>query len=234
MRFSFATGFKEPRLEETFAGPPFSFPNVALKPERNRAFEAGLVQNLLVNRFAFTATYFNNLFKDQINYVEIDPVNFIGQYVNVNRAFAHGAEVGLQGNLTTHWLLNAAYTYTSAEILDNPAPINSLYDVGMPLIRRPKHSATALINYLGSRWGGNLAGSFVGRRPDSDFLGYGFDHAAGYVRVDLGGWYAITSRVTAYANVENILNRHYQEVVGYPALGTNFRAGMRFRIGGGS
>jgi outer membrane receptor protein involved in Fe transport len=38
--------------------------------------------------------------------------------------------------------------------------------------------------------------------------------------------------VTAYVNVGNIFDKQYQEVVGYPALGTNFRAGMRFRIGG--
>jgi outer membrane receptor protein involved in Fe transport len=38
--------------------------------------------------------------------------------------------------------------------------------------------------------------------------------------------------MTAYVNVENVLNRQYNEVVGYPALGANFRAGMRFRIGG--
>src|SRR5207253_11445411 len=77
-----------------------------------------------------------------------------------------------------------------------------------------------------------LGASVVGRRPDSDFLGFGIDHAAGYVRADLGGWYAITPRITAYVNVENVLNQHYNEVVGYPALGANFRAGMRFRIGG--
>ena len=35
LRFSYATGFKEPRLEETFAGPPFTQPNTALKPERS-------------------------------------------------------------------------------------------------------------------------------------------------------------------------------------------------------
>jgi outer membrane cobalamin receptor len=89
-----------------------------------------------------------------------------------------------------------------------------------------------LISYLGNRWGANVGGSFVGRRPDSDFLGFGFDHAAGYARVDLGGWYAINSRETAYVNVENALDHHYNEVVGYPALGANFRAGFRFRIGG--
>ena len=41
-----------------------------------------------------------------------------------------------------------------------------------------------------------------------------------------------THRVTAYANVENALDRRYNEVVGYPALPINFRAGFRFRIGG--
>jgi outer membrane receptor protein involved in Fe transport len=56
--------------------------------------------------------------------------------------------------------------------------------------------------------------------------------AAGYARFDVGGWHAINSRVTAYANIENLLNRHYEEVAGYPGLRLNFRAGMRFRIGG--
>jgi outer membrane receptor protein involved in Fe transport len=72
----------------------------------------------------------------------------------------------------------------------------------------------------------------VGRRPDSDFVDNLVDHAAGYARVDLGGWYAINSRFTAYAAVGNVLNAHYNEVVGYPAMTANFRVGLRFRIGG--
>ena len=235
LRFSYATAFKEPRLEETFNGipaDPFNIANPGLQPEHTRAFEAGFQQNLMQGKYVFTATYFNNLFRDQINYVEVDPVNFVGEYTNVNSALAHGAEVGVQAKLRSRLLLNAAYTYTSTQILENPAPINALYNPGSPLLRRPKHSATALLSYLGTRWGGSLAGSFVGPRPDSDFLGFGIDHAAGYVRVDLGGWYAVRPRITAYVNVENALDQHYNEVVGYPALPVNFRAGMRFRIGG--
>jgi outer membrane cobalamin receptor len=232
LRFSYATGFKEPRLEETFAGPPFSFKNPGLKPERVRAFEAGFQQDFLRGKYVLNATYFNNLFHDQINYQEIDLVNFIGQFGNINQAFAHGAEVELQAKLRTRLLLSAAYTYTSTQILDNPAPIDPEFNPGQPLLRRPKHSATMLLSYLGNRWGSNLSGSFVGRRPDDDFFGFNINHAAGYVRADLGGWYAITSRVTAYANVENALDRRYNEVVGYPALPVNFRAGFRFRIGG--
>jgi vitamin B12 transporter len=232
LRFSYSTGFKEPRLEETFAGPPYSDPNPALKPERVRAFEAGVRQDFYQGRYSLNATYFNNLFRDQINYEEIDPVNFIGEYLNVNKAFAQGAEIELQARLRSRLSLGGAYTYTSTEILENPAPIDNQYLPGMPLLRRPKHSGNILISYLGTRWGANLGGSFVGRRPDDDFLGLNIDHAARYARVDLGGWYAINSRVTAYVNCENALNAHYNEVVGYPALTANFRAGFRFRIGG--
>jgi len=235
LRFSYATGFKEPRLEETFNGipqNPFNLPNTTLKPERSRSFEAGVQQSLFHDRAALNATYFNNLFHDQINYVEVDPINFVGQYVNVNKSLAHGAEFNLQSKLTSTLLLTTAYTYTSTQILDNPAPIDTQFNPGQPLLRRPKHSATTMLSYLGSRWGANLSGSFVGRRPDDDFLGFNITHAAGYVRADIGGWYAINSRVTTYANIENALDRRYNEVVGYPALPINIRAGVRFRLGG--
>jgi outer membrane receptor protein involved in Fe transport len=54
----------------------------------------------------------------------------------------------------------------------------------------------------------------------------------GYARVDLAGGYRVTPRVTAFARIENLLNRNYQEALGYPAYRLNFSAGMRFRIGG--
>jgi vitamin B12 transporter len=236
LRFSYANGFKEPRIEETYAGPPYSIPNLGLKPERTRSLEAGIQQNLMGGKYAINATYFHNLFYDRIDYAT-DPISFIGQYVNVDKSFAQGAEIELQAKIRSKLSWNTSYTYTSTEILEAPlcTPSNfcdPLLAAGRPLLRRPKHSATTLISYLGTRWGTNLGGSFVGRRPDGDFLGFGIDHAAGYARVDLGGWYAINSRITAYANVENALDHHHNEVVGYPALTANFRAGLRFRIGG--
>jgi vitamin B12 transporter len=225
LRFSFAKGIKEPRFEEEYAGPPFSIPNYGLQPEQNRAFETGIEQGFLGGKFTLSGNYFNNLFHDQINYVIVDQVNFIGQYQNVDRSMAHGAEVRLAGRLSSRISLTGSYTYTSSQYLTGTSE-------GQPLLRRPKHSGNLLLTYLGSRWGADLGGSFVGRRSDSDFLGFNINHAAGYARVDLGGWYAINSRVTAYANVENALNDHYNEVVGYPTLTATFRAGVRFRIGG--
>jgi vitamin B12 transporter len=236
LHFSYSGGFKEPRLEETFAGPPFSMHNFGLKPERARFFETGVQQNLWGGKYVLGATYFHNLFYDRIDY-SIDPMTFIGTYVNVDKSFSQGAEFELQGKIWSKLSVNAAYTYTSTQILEAPfcTPENFCdpsLAAGHSLLRRPKHAASTLLTYLGSRWGASLRGSFVGRRPDDDFLGFNVNHAAGYARVDLGGWYAIHSRITVYLNVENALNAHYNEVVGYPALTANFRAGMRFRIGG--
>jgi outer membrane cobalamin receptor len=236
-RFSFGTGIKEPLYVQSYAT-SFTVENLGLRPERNRAFETGFQQNLLGSRIILTGTYFNNLFHDQIEFAAgSTPPFFFGQYENINKSLAHGAEIELQGRIWSKLSISSAYTYTSSQILDAPlcSPANFCdpsQQTGLPFILIPKHSATTLLSYLGRRWGANLGGSFVGRRPDSDFLGFGVDHVAGYARVDMGGWYAFNSRITAYLNLENAFDKFYEEVTGYPALGINFRAGMRFRIGG--
>jgi len=233
LRFSYASGIKDARFEELFVSdPPFVLANPLLRLERNRAFEAGFEQGLFGGKYQLSGVYFNNLFRDQIDFAITNPNTFAGQYQNIDESMAHGAEAQLTGTLSSRLSLTGAYVYTSSQILVQPFASDSLHQPGQPLLRRPKHSGSILLTYLGSRWGANLGGSFVGRRADDDFLGFNINHAAGYARIDLGGWYAITSRITAYANVENALNDHYNEVVGYPALTANFRAGIRFRIGG--
>jgi vitamin B12 transporter len=237
LRFSYAGGVKEPSFEQSFGitGTFPTIPNPGLKPEENHAFEAGVEQSLMRSRFALSAIYFNNQFHNQIEFEFIPPTST--EYVNLNRSMAHGAEIEFKGRLRTNLEVDSSYSYTSTQILEAPlcTPANFCdpqLAAGSPLRRRPRHSANLLLSYLGSRWGANLGGSFVGRRADTDFLGFGIDHAAGYVRADVGGWYAVRPRITVYANVENALDRRYNEVVGYPALPVNFRAGVRFRVGG--
>ncbi|MGH9523757.1 MAG: TonB-dependent receptor, partial [Terriglobales bacterium] len=93
LRFSYATGIKEPRLEEAFGIGGFNIiPNPNLQAEQNRAFEAGVQQSMFAGKGFVSATYFNNLFTNQIAFSS-DPVTYVAQYVNLNRALAHGAEV---------------------------------------------------------------------------------------------------------------------------------------------
>jgi vitamin B12 transporter len=232
LRFSYANGIKEARFDESFASGPTIVPNPNLKAEENRSFEAGFEQSLLGGKYSLTGLYYNNLFRNQIDFAILDFTTFTGQYENIDKSIAHGAEIELHGRPFSRVSIDGAYNYTSTQILEQPFAFDNLHQPGQPLLRRPKHSGSLLLTYLTRRWGANLGGSFVGRRPDSDFLGFNIDHAAGYARVDFGGWYAVTKRITGYVNVENALDKQYQEVVGYPSLGINFRAGVRFRIGG--
>jgi outer membrane cobalamin receptor len=236
LRASYATGIKEPKFEESFGitGIFRDNPNPDLKPEENRSFEAGIEQAFFGRRYSLSAVYFHQSFRNQIE-LSTDPSTFVGTFINVNRSLAHGAEIELDGRISNHLHLTTGYFYTSSQVLEAPLckPGDFCDLAGQALLRRPKHAGNVVVTYVSRRWGADLAGTFVGRRRDSDFLGLGIDYAAGYGRVDLGGWYAITRWITAYANVGNVFNNHYEEVVGYPALGANFRAGLRFRIGGG-
>lgn len=234
LRFSYATGIKEPRLEESFGIGGFNIvPNPNLKAEQNRAFEAGLQQSFFSGKGFLSATYFNNLFTNQIEF-SFDPVTFVSQYVNLNRALAHGVEAELRARPTSRLSVTASCTYTSSQILSAPLAFDPLLTAGRPLLRRPRQAGSLLAVYSSLRWGADLAGTFVGRRADSDFEGLlpPVTYAAGYARFDVGGWREITHRVTAYANLENLLDRRFDEAAGFPALGRNVRVGMRFRIGG--
>jgi outer membrane cobalamin receptor len=226
LKGSYSEGIKEPSFEQSFGLTGYGiFPNPNLKAEQARSLEAGVEQKF-GTRVEATATYFNTLFRNQIT-----TNGDFSQYINLNKALAHGAELDLSGRINQFFQLQGSYVYTSTQILSAPLSV-SPEATGEPLLLRPKHAATLLLAYHKARYGATLGGSFIGRRPDSDFFGYGYTHAAGYVRVDAGGWYQLEHHVTLYANVENLLDQHYEEVLGYPALTANFRAGVRYRFGG--
>lgn len=235
LRFAYGEGIKAPTFEESFGftGTFPADPNPQLKPEQSRSLEAGFQQEFAGGRFALAGTYFHNLFRNQIAF-SFNPMTFTNIFVNVNESFAHGAELEFHGRLRANLTLDATYLYTSTQILEAPLAFDPLFAAGAPLLRRPRHAGSTRLSYLYRRWGLHVGGSFVGRRPDSDFFTAPtpFHHAEGYARVDVGGWYALHPRVTAYANVENLFDRDYNEVVGYPGLRANFRAGLRFRVGG--
>jgi outer membrane cobalamin receptor len=234
LRFTYAEGFKEPTFEESFGVGAFGIlPNPGLKPEENHSFETGIEQQLLGGKYSVTATYFNNHFRNMVTLQSTSPLS--SQYTNLNKTMAHGAEVGFHSRWRNSIRFDTSYAYDSTQILDAPLAFDPTALPGRPLLRRPKHAGSMVLNYFGHKWGGNISGSFVGRRADSDFL-FGavpsVDHVAGYALVNAGAWYAMNRYVTAYVNVDNALNRRYEEVAGYPALKANFRAGMRFRFGG--
>lgn len=224
LRGSFSQGIKEPNFLQTFGQQIFGIVgNPNLKPEENNSFEAGLSQAFWAGKYSLDAVYFDNRFHNLIT------TDLNNNYINLNKSLAHGAEVTVQARPTARLQVRGAYVYDSTQILSAP-------QAGAPLLLRPKHSGNVLVSYTRRKFGTTLGGTFIGRRPDSDFffppLPVPLTHVDGYARLDAGGWYAIKRYVTAYANVENLLNKHYEDVLGYPALRANFRAGLRFNLGG--
>jgi outer membrane receptor protein involved in Fe transport len=249
LRASYGAGIKAPTLVEAFSPNSFFLGNPGLKPERAHSFDAGLEQLFWRDRVRVEATYFENRFRDQIAYVG-DPATFGGpiktpdgvltSFVNNDRARARGLELSLAVQLSRQWRFGGSYTLTDSRLLAAADVIDFVTlklvpsnEIGLPLLRRPKHSGTFNISWIGERFDAQLNGFFLGRRRDVDPVT--FSRTAnndGYARLDLGGGYRLTPRVTAFARIENLLNQNYQEVLGYPAYRLNFSAGLRVRIGG--
>ncbi|MBV9609858.1 MAG: TonB-dependent receptor, partial [Acidobacteria bacterium] len=121
LRAAYAQGIVAPTFQESFGniGTFPADPNPALKPEQNRSFEAAVQQNFFDGRFSANATYYNNLFRDLIEF-KSGP-NFVGgQFINIAKSFAHGAELELRGRILPPLTLSAAYVYTSSQVLANP------------------------------------------------------------------------------------------------------------------
>ncbi len=249
LRASFGVGIKAPTLVEAFSPNGFFLGNPGLKPERARSFDAGLEQLFARDRVRVEATYFENRFRDQIAYVG-NPASFGGpiktpqgvltSFVNNDRTRARGLELSFAAQASRQWRFSGNYTLTNTRLLAAADMIDFATlklvrnpEIGLSLLRRPKHSGALQVAWIGERFDAQVNGYFLGRRRDVDPVTFSrFANNDGYARVDFAGGYRITPRVTAFGRIENLLNQNYQEVLGYPAYRLNFSAGLRVRIGG--
>ena len=107
-------------------------------------------------------------------------------------------------------------------------------------LRVPKYSAFGLLTYAHKAlWSpddalsANLAYYFVGDRDDLNPLTSGIQDHVGYHRFDLTMIYDAGIRWRRirgeefYVRVQNMLDRHYQEVLGFRSPPVNFVAGVK-------
>lgn len=228
LRGSAGAGIKEPSFFQSFGTETFALGNPDLKPERSRTYDAGLEQRLLRDRLRLEATVFHHDYRDQIAYVVLSPSPFRASYENLGRTRARGLELELDAAPSKRLRLGAQYTLLDSEILVSTST-NPLNAVGEPLLRRPRHQGSLWASVSAWRVSGGLNLILVGRRADSDFLGIGLTENEGYTRLDARVRVALRRGLEAFAVAENLTDREYQEVLGYPALGRALRVGLRFR-----
>ena len=231
LKASGGTGIKEPTFFESFGVSFYAMGNPDLEPERSVTFDAGVEQRLAGNRLRLEATAFHHDYRDQINFQIVDFSTFQGTFVNVGRTRAQGLELSAEAAPRPWARLFAQYTYLDGVVKERGDAFNEVYAEGRPLLRRPKNQGSLTATFGGSRLSGGGTLVLVGRRADSDFQNIGLTENEGYARLDLRARVRIVPRLEALVIAENVLDREYQEVLGYFALGRSIRAGLRFRSG---
>ncbi len=223
------TGFKEPSLYQNYAN-GYVRGNPDLAPEHSFSWETGLEYSVLRRGVTARVTYFDQRFRDLIQYSDTtvgpDSVN----YVNVADASARGVELAVQATLGAGASLDATYTYL----------LTRDFATQQRLLRRPDNAASLRLGYaIAGRGTASLAAVFIGDRDDYD---YGTFPAARvplppHTRLDVAGTYdLVPSRGTApglalAARIENLLDARYEDVKNFPARGRTLLFGGRVTFG---
>jgi vitamin B12 transporter len=237
LRAAYGQGIVEARFDQSYGTDPCFPGNPNLLPEESRTVHAGVEQKLATDRVRVTADYFDSRFRNIISFQDVTPspecvaasapfLAFAGTFFNTNLARARGANLSGEARIT-HWLNAAAnYTYDSTRTLSAPNNFDPNYVPGSRLLRRPVNSGNVVLNAGFRRMNWNLSGYFTGRRNDYPVLG--LTNNPGYARFDLAGSYSLTHGLSLYGRIANLADKKYQDVLGYPALGREFRVGVKY------
>lgn len=222
---NYGTAFRSPSLNELFG--QFGA-NPDLKPETAHTLQGGLQVDLLQNRFTARAYYFNRKIKDVITY------NSSFVYVNYNRQNDHGFEMETGMKFTDDISVKLFYNFVEGNVTVNNNGTDSTYN---NLFRRPKHSGGAALNYqITPQLFAGTNAQFYSKRFEL-FADPRNNYATSVVALnpytlwDAYVQYSVLqNRLTFFAQANNILNKNFQESVGYATLGRNFNGGLRFHL----
>ncbi|HXJ81300.1 MAG TPA: TonB-dependent receptor [Candidatus Methylomirabilis sp.] len=215
-RFAWGQGFRAPTINDLFFP---GFGNTDLKPERSTSWEFGADQQLWQDRIRFGATYFHQNFTDLIQFV-FDPTTFLFLPQNVGRARVQGAEVYASFDPVPWMGFYANYTYLNTKDLDT----------NQELPRVPRNTVNTGVTVTPwSRLSLFMQASVFSDQLESEFAG----RNPGYYRIDAGGTYLLVgqwrrlNRLELTVRIQNLTNKKYDEVLGFPALGINALVGLR-------
>jgi len=210
LRGGFGQAFRAPALGELHS--PFGG-NLELQPETSESGEVSLVYAPLGGQSRWQLNVFAT---DIDNLIEYDYASV--QNVNIGQAKIKGAEfVWEQGTLdVVRWYLAATYLDTEG-------------DDGMSLLRRPKYSAAWTLNgEIGGKWSGDTTIMWVYSRDDVNPVTFEREENQSYYVFNMTVAWNPWGTVSITARALNILDEEYEEVLGYPAAGRRFMAGLRW------
>ena len=231
VRATFGTAFKAPTFFEAF-NTAFSTGNLELEPERSRSWDAGVRHASPDGRMALGATWFDQRFRDMIQYAFVSPE--LPNYFNVAAASARGLELEAALRPGSRLRLGANVTLLRTRVDDAGLQTgkSATFVEGNRLLRRPSTMASANIGYdLPARTTADLAVTYTGRRDDRDFSTFPATpvELPAWSRVDVGVIkpFEMGARFELRLRVENLLGASYEEIANYPAAGRSLTIGVR-------
>ena len=212
LKMTYGTAFKAPSLSQLYDP---SFGNPALNPEKSKGWDAGFEQALLKDKLVFGATAFRNDIQQLIGNANTPPFAAI----NTGKARTEGVESTATFKPIKTWSLTASHTYTLSENRSGDSE----------LLRRPRHMVNVGTTYNYSDAGDvGLNARYSGSRRDIDFnIPFGSVYVKSYTALDLSTNYKINPNLSLYGRVDNVLNKHYEEVFGYGEPGLTAFVGAK-------
>ena len=117
--------------------------------------------------------------------------------------------------------------------VDNTGAAPPPFTVGDPLLRRPRHQGS-----LDLLWTRNALSAFAEVRARGEVLDVepsfgafgGLFESAGFTVVDVGASWRFAHGIEVFARALNLLDRPYEEFLGYPAPGRLGVVGVRVAV----
>ena len=233
-RVSAGTAFKAPTFFESF-NTAFSTGNGDLSPERSSSWEAGVRHVAHGGRLTIGATWFDQRFRDMIQYAFVSPE--LPNYFNVAAASARGLELEATARLSSRLTTGATTTLLRTRVDDAGLQTgeSATFVQGSRLLRRSPVMATGtLAMALPGGATADVALTYTGRRDDRDFSTFPATPVVlpGWTRVDIGFTRSLAldwtgARFALMIRLENALGVGYEEIVNYPAAGRSLTIGVR-------
>jgi len=216
LKGSVGTGFKAPTLDELHDNyPAFNFSaNPNLKPEESLGYDMGFEESLGNKQLEFGSTYFHNNISNLIQANEAGTT-----YINIGKATTYGAENFVSYKPWEPLTLRADYTYTMAN--DDITRTE--------LLERPKHKAS-----LDAIWRASDAltltatAIYTGKWADISRDGTPGLFATPYTLINLAGAYDLGNGLSLFARLNNLLDRHYQDPIGFQHQGFGVFGGIKY------
>ena len=210
LRASLGRASKLPSLF-ALASPPALGGNPDLRPERTVGGEAGVEQSLLGGRLELGAAAFLHEYRDLVDF-DFD------LFLHVNRAKVRTRGVELTGRWRPHPTLTVAGEATLVDADDLS---------GEPLLYEPRWVGGGRVTWKpGERLSLQLEARATSHYLDRQLPVPDRDTVDGYALVGFAGSWRFNRRLVLRARLDNLADRSYETLIGFPGPGRSYRAGL--------